>query len=52
MKSLQVVVWLASCWMAAAGSAAEPLQIGSRLELFVDDHVVDRLEGDAVLQLH
>lgn len=31
---------------------AEPLEIGSRLELFVDDVVIDKLEGDATLQLH
>ena len=28
------------------------LEIGSRLELFVDDYLVDRLEGDAALHLH
>ena len=25
--------------------AAEPLRIGSRLELFVDDYAIDKLEG-------
>ena len=29
-----------------------PLDIGSRLELFVDEHLVDRLDGDATLHLH
>jgi len=31
---------------------AEPLAIGSRLELFADDYVIDRLEGEASLHLH
>ncbi|HJN14025.1 MAG TPA: hypothetical protein QGH10_00965, partial [Armatimonadota bacterium] len=30
----------------------DPVDIGSRLELFVDDCLVDRLEGDAKLHLH
>ena len=29
-----------------------PLDIGSRLELFVDDWLVERFEGDASLHLH
>src|SRR5688572_20545668 len=28
------------------GSAAEPLAIGSRLELFVDDYLIEKLTGD------
>ena len=35
-----------------AGAADKPLEIGSRLELFVDDWLVDRFEGDAKLHLH
>jgi hypothetical protein len=31
---------------------AKPLAIGSRLELFADDYVIDKLEGDASLYLH
>jgi hypothetical protein len=31
---------------------AKPLAIGSRLELFADDYVIDRLEGEASLHLH
>ena len=30
----------------------EPLEIGSRLELMVDEHLVDRLTGGATLRLH
>ena len=32
-------------------TAAEPVNIGSQRELFVDDHVVDKVEGDARLDL-
>ena len=31
--------------------AAEPVDVGSRLELFVDDFLIDRLSGDATRQL-
>jgi hypothetical protein len=31
---------------------AKPLAIGSRLELFADDYVIDKLEGEASLHLH
>ena len=40
----------ASCSISVR--AAEPLNIGSRLELFVDDYVVDQISGDARLKLH
>ena len=32
--------------------AAEPVEIGSRRELFVDDSLVERLGGRAELRLH
>ncbi|HAB11462.1 MAG TPA: hypothetical protein DCE47_07215, partial [Planctomycetaceae bacterium] len=31
---------------------AEPIDIGSRRELFVDDHLVERMSGGARLRLH
>ena len=31
--------------------AAEPVDIGSQRQLFVDDHVIDTIEGDARLEL-
>jgi hypothetical protein len=34
------------------GLTAEPIDIGSRRELFVDDHLIARLEGAARLRLH
>jgi len=33
-------------------AATEPVHIGSRLELFVDDYLIDRMTGGATLQLH
>ena len=32
--------------------AAEPVDIGSRRELFVDDHLIEQLTGNAELRLH
>jgi hypothetical protein len=32
--------------------AIEPIEVGSRLQLMVDDHLVDKLSGKADLQLH
>lgn len=32
--------------------AAEPLNIGSRLELFIDDYIIDDLKGEAEVILH
>ena len=31
--------------MAEPAKSIEPLQLGSRLELFVDDHLIDRMDG-------
>lgn len=31
---------------------AQPIEIGSRLELFVDDHIIERITGGAQLRLH
>jgi len=33
-------------------TAAEPIDIGGRLELFVDDYLIDRFGGKAALRLH
>jgi hypothetical protein len=44
---------LAICWGSAALlSAAEPLDIDSRLELFVDEFLIDQMSGDLHQQLH
>lgn len=34
-----------NCYLAFSAWASQPLDIGSRLELFVDDYLVDRLTG-------
>ncbi|MGI6416748.1 MAG: hypothetical protein ACOX1P_13840 [Thermoguttaceae bacterium] len=41
-----------TCGTAMLASAAEPIEVGLRLELFVDDHAIDKLTGDAHLCLH
>ena len=46
-----VTTFMLSCIVAAC-DAAEPLQLGSRLELFVDDYVIAKVEGEAALHLH
>jgi len=40
------------CLVALAARAAEPVNIGSRLELLVDDYLVEKLGGGAALRLH
>ena len=50
-----VLVALASAGMvgpARFAPAAEPISLGSRLELFVDDHVLEKLSGEVAFQLH
>ena len=52
---LRPLLSLCVCYCAMlsdVGHGAEPLDIGSRRELFVDDHLIDRLSGGARLQLH
>ena len=38
--------------LTTGAGAAEPIDIGSRRELFVDNHLVERLAGKAELRLH
>ena len=38
--------WTTILILTANGQSAEPIDIGSRRELFVDNHLVDRLAGD------
>lgn len=40
----------AVCWASPASGQA--LDVGGRLELFVDDYLIEKLEGDARLELH
>ena len=54
MRSISAIV--AGIGLAVGAShlahADEAISIGSRLELFVDSHVVDRIAGDAELHVH
>ena len=47
--------WMAAVLVAilitADVSSAEPIEIGNRLELFVDDHLIDKIDGDVRQQL-
>jgi len=52
MRRMLTMTLLVGLVAPAALLASEPVKIGSRLELFVDDHVIDKLAGDASLQLH
>jgi len=49
---LRIVALLGVLVCFAPGAWSESIDIGSRLELFVDDHVIDRLAGEARLRLH
>ncbi len=43
----------AAALMVSAGAAgSEPIHVGSCLELFVDEHLIERMTGDARLRLH
>lgn len=49
------LVFVGICQLVApclAAEPAKPIDVGSRLELFVDDHLIDRASGDAGLLLH
>ena len=48
-KTISVIVGLG---LVVNGNAADPINIGSRRELFVDDHLVEQLKGAASLRLH
>ena len=52
MKTLSLLLVCVTLFVRLPLLAAEPLDIGSRLELFVDDYVIDEISGDAKLQLH
>jgi hypothetical protein len=45
---------IVSCFLVAtlAAAFAEPIEIGTRRELFVDDHMIQQLLGGAELRLH
>ena len=43
---------IVACLLGGNGIAAEPVNIGSRRELFIDKHLVETMTGAARLQLH
>ncbi|MEO1984580.1 MAG: hypothetical protein ABGZ24_29035 [Fuerstiella sp.] len=49
-----VITTAALCLLVTASTtaiSAEPIDVGNRLELFVDDHLIDKTEGDVSRQL-
>ncbi len=50
MKS--ALTWVFLAWLCAPALAAEPIDIHSRRELFVDDYLIEQLVGKAQLRLH
>ncbi len=49
---LFVILLALSMGAAATGASADAVDVGSRLELMVDEHLIDRMSGGARLQLH
>jgi len=53
MSGARLALAIGLClFVAAVTSGAEPIRIGSRLELLVDDYLIEKLAGDARLVLH
>ncbi len=51
MRNLTHAMMLVTC-VAPTLEAADPIEPGTRLELFVDDFLIERLEGDVAQHLH
>ena len=52
VRNFLAFILAATAWYATTATATEPINIGSRLELFVDDYLVEKMSGTAELQLH
>jgi len=50
-RNLSFVFIVFASWTAVTCGAADPIDVGSRLELFVDDYLIDSFSG-AELTLH
>ena len=50
LRRFMTAICVVNC-VSLVSIAAEPVDIGSHRELFVDDHFVERIEGDARLEL-
>jgi len=51
IKALVLAVVLCS-WAVSMAVSAEPIDVGSRLELMVDDYLIEETKGGAELRLH
>ncbi len=51
-KPIFLMITLAVLAATPSAPAAEPIDIGSRLELMVDDFLIDRMGGGAELEMH
>ena len=49
---LFVILLVLGMGAAVMGASAEAIDVGSRLELMVDEHLIDHMSGGARLQLH
>lgn len=49
---LRLLLMVLLLWQTLPTHAADPVAIGSRLELMVDDYLIERLEGGATRRLH
>ena len=49
MRHISLAVVLLAC---AASASAEPIEMGNRLELFVDDFLIEKMTGDVRQHLH
>jgi hypothetical protein len=52
MKQILIALTVMVLTPPAALHAADPINIGSRLELMIDDHLIDKMTGGARLVLH
>ena len=50
--TLAAAVFVAPLLLTTELAAEVPIHIGSRLELFVDDFLIDELKGDAHQEVH
>ena len=50
--AVHIVLVLLALQLCLWAAAAEPVQVGSRLELLIDDSLVEKWKGDAGLRMH
>ena len=52
VKKLIISIALSVIWMIQPAVSAERITIGSRLELMIDNYLIERMSGGAELRLH